>query len=218
MEPQRPVAQVFCPNCRGGNPPGALRCMWCDALLAAYPPVAPVAPRRNMTWWIVGVAGVLVALSVVIFLIAFGGRRSSNQIGVYGMNETITLGIWKVVVEKTELVPEITGNSTSDKQVAAGHYLKVYMTVENIYDTTERLKPSDYNVRDSNDIRYPHCDLPACFTYPEREQRLNLNSEMPPHTPGKVLAIYDVLKGASGLKLEMEGPFERDRITIILDK
>ncbi len=215
MEPQRPVAQLFCPNCRGGNPPGALRCMWCDASLAAYP---PVAPRRNMTWWIVGAVGVLLALGVVIFLFATSTKRPADGFGTYRMNETITLGGWKVTVEKTEIVPEITWNSAGDNQAAAGQYLKVYMTLENVDNRMVRLKPSDYNVRDSNDIRYPHCDVPACFAYAEREQRLNLNSDMPPHTPGKVLAIYDVLKGASGFKLEMEGPFERDRITILLDK
>jgi hypothetical protein len=30
-------AQVFCPNCRGGNPPGAMNCMWCGTPLAATP-------------------------------------------------------------------------------------------------------------------------------------------------------------------------------------
>jgi hypothetical protein len=171
-----------------------------------------------MTWWIVGASGVLVALGVVVFLIVAPAKRSGDNFRNYRMNETITLGGWRVTVEKTELVPEITWNSAGDKQAAAGQYLKVYMTLENVADTTERVKPSDYNVRDGNDIRYPHCDVPACFAYAEREQRLNLNSDMPPHTPGKVLAIYDVLKGASGLKLDMEGPFERDQISILLDK
>lgn len=171
-----------------------------------------------MTWWIVGAVGALIALGVVVFLLTTSTKQSGDQFGTYGMNETITLGGWKVVVEKTELVPEITWNSAGDKQASAGQYLKVYMILENVDNRTWRLRPSDYNVRDSNDIRYPHCDLPTCFAYTEREQRLNLNSEMPPYTPGKVLAIYDVLKGAAGFKLEMEGPFERDRITIILDK
>jgi len=171
-----------------------------------------------MTWWIVGAVGVLLALGVVIFLFATSTKRSTDEFGTYKMNETITLGAWKVTVEKTEMVPEITWNNAGSKQAAAGQYLKVYMTLENVADTAERLKPSDYNVRDSNDIRYPHCDVPPCFAYAEREQRLNLTNEVLPHRPVKALAIYDVLKGASGLKLEVEGPFERDRITILLDK
>jgi hypothetical protein len=33
--PNSPTDQVFCPNCRGGNPTVAQSCMWCSAPLAA---------------------------------------------------------------------------------------------------------------------------------------------------------------------------------------
>ena len=47
MNPSSAASQVFCPHCRGGNPPAAPFCMWCRAQLPPPPPVwlpPPVAP------------------------------------------------------------------------------------------------------------------------------------------------------------------------------
>jgi hypothetical protein len=34
-------AEILCPNCRGGNQPGATQCRWCNAPLQAQQPLPP---------------------------------------------------------------------------------------------------------------------------------------------------------------------------------
>lgn len=34
-------AEILCPNCRGGNAPGATQCRWCNAPLQVQQPAAP---------------------------------------------------------------------------------------------------------------------------------------------------------------------------------
>lgn len=34
-------AEILCPNCRGGNAPGATHCRWCNAPLQAQQPLSP---------------------------------------------------------------------------------------------------------------------------------------------------------------------------------
>jgi hypothetical protein len=46
-----PPPQVFCPNCRGGNPPSNIMCMWCGRPLAQTPqqfgpPQQPYPPNQ----------------------------------------------------------------------------------------------------------------------------------------------------------------------------
>ncbi|MDQ2807781.1 MAG: hypothetical protein M3Z04_12870 [Chloroflexota bacterium] len=86
------VSQVFCPNCRGGNPPAATFCMWCQAPLAArtplpppgvpsYPPAYPMAAQRPSR----GLQGSLLASSILLFLAgtilgSFEGTIRNGQI------------------------------------------------------------------------------------------------------------------------------------------
>jgi hypothetical protein len=46
--------QIFCANCRGGNPPGAQRCMWCGQPL---PSRSQRSGLRRLPWWVYAVIG-----------------------------------------------------------------------------------------------------------------------------------------------------------------
>lgn len=39
--------EVYCPNCKGGNPPAAIRCMWCGHALQGHSP--PIQTERPVT-------------------------------------------------------------------------------------------------------------------------------------------------------------------------
>lgn len=57
------VAQIFCPNCKGGNPPAAVQCMWCHMRLVPNQPSATTARKKRPMWqWLAGGA---VGLSVL---------------------------------------------------------------------------------------------------------------------------------------------------------
>ena len=215
MDAQRPSAQVFCPRCRGGNPPGALRCMWCDTALTTYP---PVAPRQSRTWLFVGIGGALLALAVVAVVFLVSQPRSGDGGNLRRMNESINLGRWLMTVEKTELVPGFTWGAQGATQEAKGHYLKVYLTLENRADATGRPAVSDFKVRDSRGVTYSHCAVAPCFDYPLSEQRLSLTGDFAPRSPTRALAIFDVPKDASGFRLVAEGVFERDQVVVALDR
>ncbi len=77
---QQPIPQVFCPNCRGGNPPTATTCQWCDHLLAAsiagsttLPPkkaqTSLISTLRRFPWWVY----------IILFLCVCGGLGSLTQ-------------------------------------------------------------------------------------------------------------------------------------------
>ncbi len=159
-------------------------------------------------------------LGIVVLAIMGGGiyaatnPNKSGSGGTAKMNQPISVGSWKITVEKTELVPEIIWSDFGNKQAATGQYLKVYMTTENITDKTDSPKSFDYKVRDSKGAEYATCGELACFAYPEREQRISLNKDTPPRTSSKVMVIFDVAKDASGLTLEVEG----GKAKITLDK
>jgi hypothetical protein len=163
---------------------------------------------------LVGAAIVLVALGIVAFLAI--AKPAPSGAGIARMNETVSFGVWKVTVERMEMVPDISSDDSGGKQVADGQYLKVYLTLENTYDIPDKLKST---VSSSNSgTLYSPCNLPACLTYPDREQRVSLNQDIPPHTVRKALAIFDVAKDASGLRLVIQGTMERDQLPIDLGR
>jgi hypothetical protein len=155
-QPTRPP-EVYCPRCRGGNPPNAQRCMWCDAPLANAqqfysPPVAQADGQRKAT----------------------GSRLWLALVGV------------------------------------------AVVLIANIYDLPDKLKTT---VSSTNSATlYSPCNLPACLAYPDREQRVSLSQDIPPHTVRKALAIFDVAKDASGLRLVLQGTMERDQLPIDLGR
>jgi hypothetical protein len=92
--------QVFCPNCRGGNPPEATQCMWCKAALRPpamqpaaapqyvappqYPPppgygAAPPyqAPPKKRPIWLTAVIG-LIGICVVLGIISAIANPKTN--------------------------------------------------------------------------------------------------------------------------------------------
>lgn len=222
-QPARPQ-EVYCPRCRGGNPPGAQRCMWCDAPFTnpqqvytpqvAQPEGRRKAPGSRLVLGLVGAAVVLLALGIALFFAV--AKPPANNAGIARMNEVVSFGVWKVTVEKSELVPEITSDDSGSKQVADGQYLKVYLTVENIYDIPDKLKSTVSSTNPGT--LYSPCNLPACLAYPEREQLVSLDKDIPPHTVRKALAIFDIAKDASGLRLVIQGTMERDRLPIDLGR
>lgn len=75
------VEQVQCPNCKGGNPPAALRCMWCGHDLSQpvlYQPVQP--PPRKRNGGMIGLAVVL-ALGLFMCVALFNGTQPRNTGG-----------------------------------------------------------------------------------------------------------------------------------------
>lgn len=76
------IEQVQCPNCKGGNPPAALRCMWCGAALkeqpVLYQPIQPPPHKRNG-----GMIGLAVVLALGLFMCValFNGTQPRNTIG-----------------------------------------------------------------------------------------------------------------------------------------
>lgn len=168
---------------------------------------------------LIGVAILLLGvLGVAAFFILSRPTQTVETGPLYKMNETIGIARWKVTVEKTELTPELVGNAPGDNQIAAGNYLKVYMTIENVTGDADVAKSSEYTILDSNIGIYPHCNTPACLAYPEREGRMSLNREIAPRTTHKVIAIFDIARDASGLRLEIRGAMERDKFLVVLDR
>jgi hypothetical protein len=198
--------------------------MWCDALLTNTqqfysPPMAQPDGLRKATGsrlWLalVGVAVLLIAVGIVVFVAV--AKPPASSVGIARMNEVVSLGVWKVTVERTELVPDIASVESGGKQAADGQYLKVYLTVENIYDLPDKLKTTVSST--NSGTLYSPCNLPACLAYPDLEQRVSLSQDIPPHTVRKALAIFDVAKDASGLRLVMQGTMERDQLPIDLGR
>jgi hypothetical protein len=98
MEYQR-TGQVFCPNCRGGNPPGAMKCMWCGFPLAPPVPVSPLS-RRVAARYRKPSAIALLAVCLVLVLGLLLGYLLFRSANLHTMSFTVTTppicGNWTV--------------------------------------------------------------------------------------------------------------------------
>jgi micrococcal nuclease len=106
MATNQPPHQVFCQNCRGGNPPDALRCMWCGHPLPTQaarvpqppppsaqtippsPPRQPFGPQANVTarrkrplwqWAVLGLLGLCLCSGIATSLSTRTQPKSQDQ-------------------------------------------------------------------------------------------------------------------------------------------
>lgn len=113
--------QVFCPNCRGGNAPGATQCQWCGRPLAPSMPVQvsyPAQPKkRNLTLLIGGVsAGALILLCGLCAFIGVLGNLNNNRQGTVA--SAITAKPTSVRQEATNTAVILAALATTTVQVS----------------------------------------------------------------------------------------------------
>lgn len=95
MSQEQPQEQTLCPNCNGGNPPAAMRCMWCGFALKSeaanapthtqpaqtqqvvYAPTPASAPKRRGCSPVMIVVVVVLGLIVVAAIAASAGNRTT---------------------------------------------------------------------------------------------------------------------------------------------
>lgn len=96
MQTHEAVPYVYCPNCRGGNPPEARNCMWCGAVLLAAD--KPTSQRSSRSWIWVSL-GTLVVASLAVLLFAafvvpgFALQKSSSVSGTVAGQTIDALGV-----------------------------------------------------------------------------------------------------------------------------
>lgn len=158
--------------------------------------------------------GCMLPLLIILGLALVGGGiyavTNPTKSGIGGgtsvkVGEALSVGSWKVTVEKSATVSEIDWSGVGNMEVAKGQFLKVYLTAENVTDKTDSPKSFDYKVRDDKGAQYSTCSELGCFGAPGQEKLSNLNSDIPPRTSSKILVLFDVAKDAKGFTLEIEG-------------
>jgi hypothetical protein len=77
---QQPAQQIFCPHCHGGNPIGAVKCMWCHRpLQTAQVP----QDRRN---------GALVGFGIGALVLGTVVGLCSLVLLIYGLSQPVSEG------------------------------------------------------------------------------------------------------------------------------
>ena len=135
--PQQPIDQIICPNCRGGNPPGAQTCIWCHRPLAyatgqqqgqMQRPVRVVNRKRLLWQW--------VALGVVALLVCGAIASLANPRKPASQSESNALTVPTATVAKVQEV------SPTDTTVAPPTDVPASATPEPLPSSTPEPPPT----------------------------------------------------------------------------
>ncbi len=121
------------------------------------------------------------------------------------IGDGVDVGVWHVTVEKVARMKEFDWSGYKTMQTAKGEYELVYVTAQNTSGKTASINSFDYKLTDSTGAEYTSCAEFGCFAYPKTVKRDSFNTETPPRTQTKLLAIFDVAPDAKGLVLTIEG-------------
>jgi hypothetical protein len=123
---------------------------------------------------------------------------------VAGIGDTVTVGSWKVTVDKVAKEAEVDWSGFKNMEVAKGVFAEVFATVENTTNKSASVNSFDWKLVDSQGAEYDTCSELGCYGYPTQLKLETFNKPIPPRTAVKMLGMFDVAKDAKGLMLVIE--------------
>lgn len=192
------------------------------------PPPPAQAPVKKRGFPKLLLIGGLIVIVVFAIAAATGGNRGTNTLfvatptpvaavigntqvsaeptsapSVPKLGDTTTVGSWEVTVEKIEMSEGLDYGGSKD-QLPKGKYILVYATAKNITNKQASVNSFDYKLVDETNAEFSSCSEFACFLYPGKVERDSFNTEVPPRTTTKLLAIFDVATDSKSFVLQIE--------------
>lgn len=150
---------------------------------------------------------------MAIFALSALGSRSSTTSGSsagggsqapVAIGSGVSVGYWRVTVEKVEKVSEVEWSGFGNKATPKGVFIQVYVNAENTADKTASINSFDYKLLDSKGAEYAAWTDIEYFMYTGEKKLDNFNTEIPPRTASKLLVVFDVATDATDLTLVIE--------------